>query len=299
METTAMLENILTHIDAHLGEALSPSLLACRAGYSVWHFCRMFRYATGYGVMEYVRLRRLAFAAHALAKGGRILDISLDYGFETHAGFTKAFRRRYGCPPEVYRLHAQSPCPAPPNLAFCTQYAIGGIIMEPKFVKLPAIRLAGYKLRTGDSGVGNNKAIPAFWDAYLTDGRCEKLHQEGFVVEHAEYGACFMPDPETGAFDYMIGVRVAQDAQIPSGYEVCTLPAAAYAVFSTPPCREEEFAASIQGLWRYAFEEWFPNSGYEYAQGCADFEVYDERCMGDEGKVCDVYIPVARKAMDN
>lgn len=295
METAAILQAILEHIDAHLGENLSPERLASRAGFSMWHFCRVFRWATGYSPMEYVRGRRLAFAAHALCGAARIIDLSLEYGFETHSGFSKAFRRHFGCPPEVYRLHAACPLPKPPSLTLSNQYATGGIVMEPRFVTLPAIRIAGYKLRTTAEGGENSKKIPAFWNAYMADGRCEKLHGEGFVKSHAEYGACFPADPETGEFDYAIGVEVKEGASVPAEYGTFEIPAAIYAVFSTPPCNGQNFTAAIQGVWQFAFNEWFPKSGCEYAPGCADFELYDERCMTENAKVCDIYIPVARK----
>ncbi len=296
MDTIAILQDILAYIDAHIGEELSLERLAARAGFSTFHFCRMFRWGAGYSAMEYVRLRRLAFAAHALQSGARILDIALACGFETHSGFSKAFRRHFGCPPEIYRRHAASALPKLPDLARNHQYAIGGIVMEPKFVTLPQRKIAGYAIRAKSEGGENMNAVPAFWNAYMSDGRCEKLHMERFVKNHAEYGACFQEDPETGEFDYVIGVAADDDAAVPEGYAVYALPAATYAVFSTPPCDAKSFVPAIQGVWQFAFNEWFPQSGYEYAPGCADFELYDERCMSESGKVCEIYIPVIKKS---
>lgn len=298
MDTLTILQSTLAYIDAHLGEELTPEKLSARAGFSVFHFCRVFRWAVGYSVMEYVRQRRLAFAAHALGTGERILDIALSCGFETHAGFSKAFRRHFGCPPEVYRLHAAMAAPALPDLVLNHQYEIGGIVMEPKFIKRPATTIAGYSIRTKSEEGENMRAIPAFWAAYMADGRCERLHKESFVKNHAEYGACFPENPETGEFIYVIGVAADAEAAKAQGYGAFTVPAATYAVFSTPPCNGENFVPSIQGLWRFIFNEWFPNSGYEYAPGCVDYELYDERCMSENGKVCDICIPVT-KVMDN
>lgn len=295
METVTILQGILEHIDDNLSEDLSPERLAARAGFSTWHFCRVFRWGTGYAPMAYVRLRRLAFAAYALHTEQKIIDISLEYGFETHSGFSKAFRRYFGCPPEIYRLHAQCPLPAAPNLILSNKYSIGGIFMEPRITALPARKIAGYTLHIPNEGNENSKAIPAFWHAYMTDGRCEKLHRQSFVKNHAEHGACFPADPETGTFDYAIGVEVPEGAAVPAEYDVREIPAATYAVFSTPPCNNANFTAAIQGVWQFIFNEWFPASGYEYARGGVDFELYDERCMTENAKICDIYIPVAKK----
>ena len=167
--------------------------------------------------------------------------------------------------------------------------------MEPKFVTKPAIKLAGYMIKTTNSGNENSTAIPAFWGAYMRDGRMNKLHGESFLKSHAEYGACFPESPETGEFEYVIGVEVKDDAAVSEGYYVCEIPAATYAVFSTPPSDGERFVPAIHGTWGYIFNEWFPGSAYEYAPGCVDFELYDERCMSEAGKVCDICIPVVKK----
>lgn len=303
MDTLTILQNVLDYIDANILDSITPEILAARAGFSTWHFCRVFRWGVGYPVMDYVRTRRLAFAAQELSSGRKILDISLEYGFETHSGFSKAFRRYYGCSPEEYRMHAVFEKPSPPNLLGNKKHLIGGIILEPKFVTLPAARIAGYVLNTRSNDRANNDSVPMFWTACNSDGRCEKLHNESFVRKHSEYGACFVMDQECGEFDkiygaeinYIIGVEIDGSAEAPKGYYVREIPPATFAVFSTPPCGTTNFVSSIQGVWQYAFNEWFPASGYEYAPGCVDFELYDDRCNSVSEKVCDIYIPVIKK----
>lgn len=296
MRYADILQDTLEYIDAHLGETLDTELLASLAGFSPYHFSRVFHFGVGYTVMDYVRRRRLAFAASELSSGKKIIDIALEYGFESHSGFSKAFRRQYGCSPETYRVHAQSKRPELPSLTHMIQYVTGGIVMEPKFVTRPAIKVAGFSLKTTNKDGENNAAIPAFWLAYLNDGRCQKLHKEDFVKSHSEYGACFPENPQTGEFIYVIGVEPKDGADVPPPYECYELPAATYAVFSSPPSDRANFSNSIQGTWSYIYNEWFPNSGYEYADGCVDFELYDERCMGDTGCVCDICIPVTKKS---
>jgi AraC family transcriptional regulator len=301
--TLTILQNVLEYIDSNIAESISPESLAARAGYSTWHFCRIFRWGVGYSVMDYVRNRRLAFAAHALQSGRKILDISLEYGFETHSGFSKAFRRYFGCSPETYRVHAAFDKPSPPDLLRNKKYIIGGIVMEPRFVTLPAIKIAGYVLSTTARDGANNNSVPMFWTAYNSDGRCEKLHSEGFVKKHDEYGVCFPKSQESLEFDDIfgagidnfIGLEIDDGAEVSEDYRVREIPPATYAVFSTPPCDTMSFVSSIQGVWQYAFNEWFPASGYEYAPGCVDFELYDDRCNAILDKVCDIFIPVVKR----
>ena len=311
MSYAPLLQNVLVYIDGHLDENLNVESLAKLAGFSQYHFSRVFPFYTGFAVMEYVRIRRLTHAAAALSKGwsrrknrsaarpgnqgDRLIDIALAYGFETHSGFSKAFKRYFGTSPELYRTRCIQtvPPPIPDLLRMYEQYSIGGIVMEPKFITKEAIHLAGYALRTKDDG-SNTVEIPQFWTKYLTDGHCQKLHSQSFVKHHAEYGACCQQDAETGVFDYVIGVEVTDGVEAPAEFHTYTLAPATYAVFTTPPSPMDTFSPTIQGTWRFIMQEWFPQSGYEYANGCTDFEYYDNKGATDN-MVCEIYIPVQKR----
>jgi len=295
MDYRGLIQKVLWYIDENITDELNADILADVAGFSPYHFCRVFHWYAGYSVMGYVRSRRLAFAAAELSSGRKLIDIAMDYGFETHSGFSKAFKRRYGMTPEAYRIHAKADRPPPPDLLRMNEYAIGGIVMEPKFITLPAIKLAGYELKTKNIDGQNTKEIPEFWYDYVFNGRREKLLHEDFIKNHTEYGACFPEDPANSGFSYVIGMEVKDGAEIPAGLHTCVIPPATYVVFSTPPCSEEEFTKNIQWTWQYIMSDWFPASGYEYAGGCVDFELYDDRCRAETDRVMDIYVPVVKK----
>ena len=295
MSYTEVFQRVLQWIDDNISNELTADVIADAAGYSTYHFCRIFQWNVGYSVMEYVRQRRLALAVAELATDRKLIEIAMDFGYKTHSGFSKAFKRHYGMSPETYRIHATAEKPPLPDISRMNKYLVGGIVMQPKFVTQPARRLVGYALKTTNTDGINRTAIPAFWDAYLSDGRVEKLHKADFIQSHAEYGACFPEDPQNGIFSYVIGVEAKDNAVIPDDFHVCELPSATYAVFATPPCERSMFSKTIQGTWDYILNDWFPSSGYEYASGCVDYELYGELCMGDKDLVCEIYIPVVQK----
>jgi len=297
---------MLQYIDKNIsdkmsGEKLNVEKLAARAGFSPYHFCRVFQWEIGYSIMEYVRNRRLFYAASELNSEKRITDIALDYGFETHSGFYRAFRRYFGCSPEKYRLHASFDIPKLPLLEKAKQYVDGGIVMEPKLLKRNAIKLAGFYIKIENANNLNSMEIPKFWYDYIHDGRKEKLHSESFLMTHTEYGVCYNINPEYGELLYVIGAEVKEDQEIPKEYYVNTIPEALYAIFTTPPVNDTDsfddfsFPNAIQGTWKYIFSEWFPCSGYEFDSNGVDFELYDERCSSEIGKVMDICIPVIKK----
>lgn len=99
------IEKAVAFIETHLTEEWSLETLAREAGYSPYHFARLFRKATGRSVMEYVRDKRIDAAAERLRQGKTVMETTLSVGFDTHAGFTKAFGNRVGCPPSAYAAH--------------------------------------------------------------------------------------------------------------------------------------------------------------------------------------------------
>ena len=286
-------QKVLHYIDDNLGNELSLDELADIANFSIHHFCRVFVWHIGYSVMEYVRIRRLEYAVSEFATDRKLIDIAMDYGFETYSGFAKAFKRYYyGVAPEKYRIYIQPTKPQTPNLTHMHNYSIGGIIMKPRFITHDTIQLAGYELKTSHGG--KNEEVPAFWKACSSDGRMKNLHEANFVKNHSEYGISYSLNPETSDFSYIIGVEVETGQDVPEEFYTCTLPSATYAVFSTPPANRTDFSKNIQGAWQYIMNDWFPTSGYEYAPNCNDFEYYNTEKMGEDGNVCDIYIPVMK-----
>ena len=107
------MQRILDWIELHLDAQITPRDLADAAGYSLWHFSRLFLSQVGMTPARYITRRRLAHALWAISQGESVIESALRYGFDTHAGFYKAFCREYGCPPTEYlRAHrAQKPRP--------------------------------------------------------------------------------------------------------------------------------------------------------------------------------------------
>ncbi|HWG85228.1 MAG TPA: AraC family transcriptional regulator, partial [Deinococcales bacterium] len=94
----------LDYLEEHLREGVRPEDAAAAAHLSVAQYYRMFHALTGHTVGDYLRKRRLSEAARELATSDRsVLDVALDYGFESQEGFTRAFAALAGDPPGRYR----------------------------------------------------------------------------------------------------------------------------------------------------------------------------------------------------
>ena len=98
------IQNTINHIENHLTDEINTSEVAHDAYMSIATLYRMFFALTGYSVKQYIRLRRINEAIKELeTTSSTILDIALNYGFSTHASFTKAIKKYTGNTPTDYR----------------------------------------------------------------------------------------------------------------------------------------------------------------------------------------------------
>lgn len=98
-----VMNHVLKYIEEHLEESLNIKRLAEIAGYSEYHFIRMFKRYTNETVMEYVCRRRLIRACEDILLGMRIIDVAIKYGWQSHSAFSKSFNREFGFPPSLLK----------------------------------------------------------------------------------------------------------------------------------------------------------------------------------------------------
>lgn len=95
-------------IHAGFRRRLTLDEIARDAGYSAFHFGRLFRDHTGLTVYRYVNRLRLRSAMEAVLDGAPDLTtVALGHGFSSHSHFTRAFRREYGATPSAVRRRAR------------------------------------------------------------------------------------------------------------------------------------------------------------------------------------------------
>ncbi|HAT2203051.1 TPA: MDR efflux pump AcrAB transcriptional activator RobA [Kluyvera intermedia] len=104
MDQAGIIRDLLTWLEGHLDQPLSLDNVAAKAGYSKWHLQRMFKDVTGHAIGAYIRARRLSKSAVALRLTSRpILDIALQYRFDSQQTFTRAFKKQFNLTPALYR----------------------------------------------------------------------------------------------------------------------------------------------------------------------------------------------------
>ncbi|EMH4163181.1 MDR efflux pump AcrAB transcriptional activator RobA [Pluralibacter gergoviae] len=168
MDQAGIIRDLLSWIEDHLDQPLSLDNVAAKAGYSKWHLQRMFKDVTGHAIGAYIRARRLSKSAVALRLTARpILDIALQYRFDSQQTFTRAFKKQFTATPALYRR-------APDWNAFGMRPPLRlGEFKMPKheFVTLPDMQLMGitqsYTCKLEEISAYRQQMRAQFWREFL------------------------------------------------------------------------------------------------------------------------------------
>ena len=266
------IKQAVEYIDANISEDLTARGLAERSRYSFYRFCHLFKSCTGLSPGLYVRKRRLELAAGYLLDGGSVSEAASRHGFNTHAGFTKAFGKFYGMSPSEYKNFK------------------GGLMkkMIPEIKKMAAFTAVGYSLAPpeGDFDILDTGA---YWLGKDLSSVSKEDYAKLGAINHGEIGAWMHPDDVSGAFYYFFGPMVKDKSFIPKGMEALDVPAAEYAVFTVPETESpEELNANIRGMMKDIFAEWLDTADYDLAEDKIVFEYY-------VGKETFIYVPIVKK----
>ena len=111
MDNRTIIQQSLDYIEENLQTEITAAELADMAGFSLFHYYRLFQQATGLSVMQYIQRRRLLHGIYAMRQGMSKTDAALRYGFDTYAGFYKAFCREFGSTPSEFLASSRAKRP--------------------------------------------------------------------------------------------------------------------------------------------------------------------------------------------
>ncbi len=111
MDNREIIQRSLDYIEDNLQAEITAAELADMAGFSMFHYYRLFQRATGLPVMQYIQRRRLLHGIYAMKGGISKTDVALRYGFDTYAGFYKAFCREFGATPSDFLASSRAKRP--------------------------------------------------------------------------------------------------------------------------------------------------------------------------------------------
>jgi len=139
-----------------------------------------------------------------------------------------------------------------------------GRAMIPQMTICPTFSVLGIVDRI-TRGSESPELFSRIWQTFES----RKQEIESVATEKVYLGVSFPTDDER-VTEYLAGMRVAHNTQVPEGLEVRTVSAGEYAVFE---CPLEEIGAT----YKHVFTIWLPNAAVQFDTGRAPFEEYPEK----------------------
>jgi len=274
------------YIEQNLFLTISLEQCANAAGYSLYHYCRVFNAAMGITVKEYIRKRRASEAAKMINETSLpLVEIAYRCGFNSQENFIRVFKSVFGITPSDYKktrysLHLLERDSLPVKVFRDPVYPLPE---EPKIMFIHSFQVTGKRNSTTFDNGQHLLDIPVFWNKFYAQSMYEQF---GYAKEQerADYGVSLLKEAAADLydvnnqrkgldFDYLTGVKVTYDKKISADFDYVTIPERLYAVFHHRTADTYDFIQKLIDTWAYIDYFWLPNSDYEHA-GEYEFNEY-------------------------
>jgi len=180
-------DKVQDYIEENLNDNLVLSELADVAGFSKYHFHRIFSAITDETFLQYISRIKMERATFSLIHRPQIsvTDIAYHFGFTDSAIFSRSFKNYYGVSPTEYRNQYSNNCKDPTVTSQYTKSTlnqnIGKDIMEIKSnkVDIENVKLRIAYVRYTGSYQGLAVAFPGMMERLYTFAMSQNLMQPG------------------------------------------------------------------------------------------------------------------------
>lgn len=260
----AMQDYIREHVDSDL-EAMYEHI-----GYSKRHADRLFSEFLHMTPREYVRKVILTDTAkELLTTDDNIIDIALNSGYETHEGFTRAFKKHFHTSPDEYRK-------CPKAIPMFTQHPVWSyytylnnqekLAMDKNTMICTVMPVERPKRKLI---ILRSKNAHGYWE-FCEEKGCEWEGILNSIPEKMDFAAILeLPAVlvKEGTSKTAAGIEVPMeyDKELPEGYEIVELEAGTMLYFKSEQFGDEkDFGSAIECVMK-SHERYNPKEfGYEY-----------------------------------
>ncbi len=279
MDYIDSIQKTIDYIETNLKEELDINRAISESGYSLTHFYRIIQSFSGISLKDYIRNRRLSEAAVALRMSdNRIIDIAMEYDFQSQEVFTRAFLRLFGITPGQYRKSREAITLYEKLNARQLFMSLNGLSIEPTIILEKIFQLVGIT-RTVHPGSAD---ISQLWGEFhhSSDSIITPLNSDKLI------GLCeYMPDiTDDSEFSYMACIEVLSTDNLPIGMNAKIIPCTKYAVFT--------HSGTVDGLketYDKIYGVWLPLTGSQLAEADT-LEIYT--LQSSNNYKLDIYIPL-------
>jgi len=291
------IHKVQDYIEHHLGQSLSIEELSGAAGFSKYHFSRIFQGILHEPLAHYVNRIRMENALFLLAHRAdkNMTDIAYELGLSDSAVFSRAFKNYYGVSPREYRKEYSKNCK---DYFILSEYNKDTAKNEWEGNPFPVIgqitianmeeKQVAYVRHTGTyetlakeyAGLMQTLFTHAKKQNFLVDGQNWVL---AMYHDNPEFG-------EASQFRTSLCLTVPEDIRIQEDGVLgrMKLESGLYAVGHFQIQKEQ-----YSDAWNYMYQEWIAGSGY-VPRNSDPFEVYRNEPYANESPIheVDIYVPI-------
>lgn len=296
-EYIARIQKVQDYMDKNYQKSMSIEELAEIAGFSKYHFNRIFKSVMQESLLQYVNRIRLEHSLFWLSHRPdyNMTDIAYELGFGDSAVFSRAFKNYYGISPLAYRKKYSTNCKE--NI-FISEY--NKPEKKKKWVKNPFSATGEMRIEQIPSKdvvyvrhVGTYQSLAGAYGKLMRDlfrgAQRQHLLQEG----KNQILAMYHDNPEFGKeeqFRTSLCLTIPEDCQ---AYEdgklgVMKLEGGLYAIG-----HYEIAKAQFEDAWDHMYQKWLMTSGYVPRNACP-YEVYLNNPEEEKDHLIkvDIYVPI-------
>lgn len=248
------------YIQDHLHETITMKSLSKAACLSPSYAGKVFKELTGYTPYYYIKAWRLSEAAKLLRdEDVKVIDVALDFVFDSHEGFTRAFSKQFGLPPKRYSVDK-------PPVKWFLPYPI---TVKDKEVVMNQFIFTQVIERPRRKVLIKRGITATEYFKYCDEVSCDVWGILTSVKEALYEPAGFwLPKAliRPGTSEYVQGVEVPIDYKnvVPDGFELIELPPCQMIIFQGQPYDDDFFEKEITDMVE-AMKDFKPELyGYEY-----------------------------------
>ena len=283
-----ILNSSLNFVEKKLTEAVSCEQIADNAGFSLYHFMRVFQAFTGYTLKEYLRERRLSEAAKELLGGEmQVKLLAGKYGFNSAESFIRAFKKQFGETPLKYKKKNQLMNYTPKLELQIWLKKSGGKKVNYKVKEMDEMKVwcLADRVKHGDD------SIKKMWEKLLKILREDEIEAEKYL-SICPYDERFVEEAPAAEdqFNYMVGLPAISNREMPAELQSYSLKPATYAVFQHQPAQQ-----SLADTYQYISCEWISKVDYEWAKG-DELEMFNADFRPEKMSETnyEIYIPIKK-----
>ncbi len=269
-------------IEKNLKENITIEAAAQEAGYSLFHFARVFNQLTGHSPYDYIMRRRLSESAKKLAeRKQRITDVAFEFQFNNIETYSRAFKKMFDILPNQIKDESilNKLTLKDPITEKYLEHITKNNFFEPEIIYKEEMCFLGEVLFRNDF----------IFNSFTIDHLRHELLNFQYCYEPELYTISFNPEHwQQETFRQLACIRVSSLEQTPASFVGKKLLPMQYCKFThISPLNDVGLS------YNYIFQTWLPKSGYRLSQ---PFSLEKHECLGYKSNLgISIFVPIIKK----